>query len=219
MTRAEEIARNIENIRAGLGGAELCAVTKTMPVEDINAAIAAGITEIGENRVQELMGKIDMIAPGARINLIGQLQTNKVKYIIGRVGLIQSLDRDELAREISRRSTAAGVTTGALIEVNIAGEAQKGGVPADEAVEFAGRVKDMPGLAIKGLMTVMPIAGDPETLRPYFRRMRSMFEELRRAGMDMQVLSMGMSGDWRIAVEEGSTMVRVGRGIFGSRNY
>ena len=219
MTRAEEIARNIENIRAGLGGAELCAVTKTMPVEDINAAIAAGITEIGENRVQELMGKIDMIAPGARINLIGQLQTNKVKYIIGRVGLIQSLDRDELAREISRRSTAAGVTTGALIEVNIAGEAQKGGIPADEAVEFAGRVKDMPGLAIKGLMTVMPIAGDPETLRPYFRRMRSMFEELRRAGMDMQVLSMGMSGDWRIAVEEGSTMVRVGRGIFGSRNY
>lgn len=219
MTRAEEIARNIENIRAGLGGAELCAVTKTMPVEDINAAIAAGITEIGENRVQELMGKIDMIAPGARINLIGQLQTNKVKYIIGRVGLIQSLDRDELAREISRRSTAAGVTTGALIEVNIAGEAQKGGIPADEAVEFAGRVKDMPGLAIKGLMTVMPIAGDPETLRPYFRRMRSMFEELRRAGMDMQVLSMGMSGDWRIAAEEGSTMVRIGRGIFGSRNY
>lgn len=219
MTRAEEIARNIESIRAGLGDATLCAVTKTMPVEDINAAIAAGITEIGENRVQELMGKIDMIAPGARINLIGQLQTNKVKYLIGRVGLIQSLDRDELAREISRRSVAAGTVTSALIEVNIAGELQKGGVPVDEAVEFAGRVKDMPGIAVKGLMTVMPVAEDPGTLRPYFRRMRGMFEELRRAGMDMQVLSMGMSGDWRVAVEEGSTMIRVGRGIFGARDY
>lgn len=219
MTRYEEIARNIEALRGKLGGVELCAVTKTMPVEDINAAIAAGITEIGENRVQELMGKIDSIEPGARISLIGRLQTNKVKYLIGRVGLIQSVDRDELALEISKRSVGAGVVTDALIEVSIAGEEQKGGIPADELIDFAGRVNDMPGIRVKGLMTVMPIAEDAETLRPYFRRMRRMFEELGRAGMDMEILSMGMSNDCLIAAEEGSTMVRVGRGIFGSRNY
>ena len=219
MTRYEEIAKNIEALRAKLHGVELCAVTKTMPVEDINAAIAAGITEIGENRVQELMGKIDSIEPGARISLIGRLQTNKVKYIIGRVGLVQSLDRDELALEISKRSVNAGVVTDALIEVNIAGEEQKGGIPADELIDFAGRVSGMPGIRVKGLMTVMPIAEDTEALRPYFRRMRRMFEELGRAGMDMEILSMGMSGDCLIAAEEGSTMVRVGRGIFGARNY
>ena len=219
MTRYEEIARNIESLRAKLGDVQLCAVTKTMPVEDINAAIAAGITEIGENRVQELMGKIDSINPGARISLIGRLQTNKVKYLIGRVGLIQSVDRDELAMEISKRSVNAGVVTDTLIEVSIAGEEQKGGIPADELIDFAGRVKEMPGIRVKGLMTVMPIAEDPETLRPYFRRMRRMFEELGSAGMDMEILSMGMSNDCLIAAEEGSTMVRVGRGIFGSRNY
>ena len=219
MTRYEEIARNIESLRAKLGDVQLCAVTKTMPVEDINAAIAAGITEIGENRVQELMGKIDSINPGARISLIGRLQTNKVKYLIGRVGLIQSVDRDELAMEISKRSVNAGVVTDTLIEVSIAGEEQKGGIPADELIDFAGRVKEMPGIRVKGLMTVMPIAEDPENLRPYFRRMRRMFEELGSAGMDMEILSMGMSNDCLIAAEEGSTMVRVGRGIFGSRNY
>lgn len=219
MTRNEEIALNIRALREKLGNVELCAVTKTMPVEDINAAIDAGVTEIGENRVQELMGKLDMIKPGARVSVIGRLQTNKVKYIIGRVGLIQSLDRDELANEISKRSVNAGVVTDTLIEVNIAGEEQKGGIPADEVIDFAGRMKDMSGIRVKGLMTVMPIAEDPETLRPYFRRMRGFFEELKRAGMDMEVLSMGMSNDWRIAAEEGSTMVRIGRGIFGSRNY
>ena len=219
MTRYEEIARNIESLRAKLGDVQLCAVTKTMPVEDINAAIAAGITEIGENRVQELMGKIDSINPGARISLIGRLQTNKVKYLIGRVGLIQSVDRDELAMEISKRSVNAGVVTDTLIEVSIAGEEQKGGIPADELIDFAGRVKEMPGIRVKGLMTVMPIAEDLEALRPYFRRMRRMFEELGSAGMDMEILSMGMSNDCLIAAEEGSTMVRVGRGIFGSRNY
>lgn len=219
MTRNEEIARNIENIRARLGTVKLCAVTKTMPVEDINAAIDAGITEIGENRVQEIMGKIDAIKPGARVSLIGQLQTNKVKYIVGRVGLIQSLDRDELAKEISKRSLAAGVVSEALIEVNIAGETQKGGIPADQTIEFAGRVSEMPGIALKGLMTVAPIADAPGTLRPYFRRMRCMFEELRRAGLDMEILSMGMSNDWMVAADEGATMVRVGRGIFGARKY
>ena len=219
MTRYEEIALNIRALREKLGGVELCAVTKTMPAEDINAAIDAGVTEIGENRVQELMGKMDSIKPGVRISLIGRLQTNKVKYLIGKVGLIQSLDRDELAQEISKRSVNAGVVTDTLIEVSIAGEEQKGGIPVNDVIEFAGRVNNMPGIRVKGLMTVMPIAEDPETLRPYFRQMRGFFEELKRAGMDMEVLSMGMSGDWRIAAEEGSTMVRIGRGIFGSRNY
>lgn len=219
MTRNEEIALNIRALREKLGNVELCAVTKTMPVEDINAAIDAGVTEIGENRVQELMGKLESIKSGARVSVIGRLQTNKVKYLIGKVGLIQSLDRDELAQEISKRSVNAGVVTDTLIEVSIAGEEQKGGIPVNELIEFAGRVNEMPGIKVKGLMTVMPIAEDPETLRPYFRQMRGFFEELKRAGMDMEVLSMGMSNDWRIAAEEGSTMVRIGRGIFGSRNY
>ena len=219
MTRNEEIALNIRALREKLGNVELCAVTKTMPVEDINAAIDAGVTEIGENRVQELMGKLESIKPGARVSVIGRLQTNKVKYLIGKVGLIQSLDRDELAQEISKRSVNAGVVTDTLIEVSIAGEEQKGGIPVNELIEFAGRVNEMPGIKVKGLMTVMPIAEDPETLRAYFRQMRGFFEELKRAGMDMEVLSMGMSNDWRIAAEEGSTMVRIGRGIFGSRNY
>ena len=219
MTRYEEIALNIRALREKLGDVELCAVTKTMPVEDINAAIDAGVTEIGENRVQELMGKLDNIKPGARVSVIGRLQTNKVKYLIGKVGLIQSLDRDELAQEISKRSVNAGVVTDTLIEVSIAGEEQKGGIPVNELIEFAGRVNEMPGIRVKGLMTVMPIAEDIETLRPYFRQMRGFFEELKRAGMDMEVLSMGMSNDWRIAAEEGSNMVRIGRGIFGSRNY
>lgn len=222
MTRSEEIAANIEKWAARLKGVDICAVTKTMPASDINAAVAAGIMHVGENRVQEITAKLPDITGNPEIHMIGRLQTNKVRQIVGKVSMIQSLDRIELAGEISRRSVAAGVTTNALVQVSIAGEAQKGGVDPDGLFDLVRACGAMDGLEIKGLMAVMPIADDPDTLRPYFRRMRRFFDELAAEhipGVEMKVLSMGMSGDCLVAAEEGATMVRIGRGIFGSRNY
>lgn len=222
MTRSEEIAANIEKWTARLKGVDICAVTKTMPASDINAAVAAGITHVGENRVQEITAKLPDITGNPEIHMIGRLQTNKVRQIVGKVSMIQSLDRIELAGEISRRSVAAGVTTNALVQVSIAGEEQKGGVDPDGLYDLVRACGAMDGLEIKGLMAVMPIADDPDTLRPYFRRMRRFFDELASEhipGVEMKVLSMGMSGDCLVAADEGATMVRIGRGIFGSRNY
>ena len=217
MTRNEEIALNIRTLREKLGNVELCAVTKTMPVEDINAAIDAGITEIGENRVQELMGKIESIRPGARISLIGRLQTNKVKYLIGRVGLIQSLDRDELAQEISKRSVSAGVVTDTLIEVSIAGEEQKGGLPAREVEGFLRQMHNYPNIHVEGLMAIMPLAASEEELDRLFGEMRKLFEQMRGLnidGVEMRELSMGMSNDYQIAARNGATMVRIGTALY-----
>ena len=221
MTRDELIAKNIEEWKKRLNGVALCAVTKTMPVSDLNAAMRAGADAVGENRVQELMEKLDSIEPGARVHLIGRLQTNKVRYIIGKVACIQSLDRDDLAREISKRSAQKGVETRALVQVNVAREPQKGGVDPDLLFPLLESCASLPGLRIDGLMAVMPLADDPEDVRPHMKRMRALFEEISRAkipGVSMSVLSMGMSGDCLVAAEEGSTMVRIGRGIFGARS-
>lgn len=223
MTLEENIImwrERVNNAAAKWGGAEVCAVTKTVDVPTINRARAAGIQTIGENRVQELMGKIDALDPEYRIHLIGQLQTNKVKYIIDRVDMIQSLDRDALAEEISRRAVQAGREMPALIQVNIAREAQKSGIDEDELLAFIDRVRALPGIRIEGLMAIMPYAEDPEAVRPYFRRMRGWFDRLRDAdlpGVQMNVLSMGMSGDCIVAAEEGATMVRLGSALFGAR--
>jgi len=222
MTRAEEIAANIAAWREKLGGVEICAVTKTMPASDINAAVAAGIIHVGENRVQEITAKLPEIVGNPEIHMIGRLQTNKVRQIVGKVAMIQSLDREELAQEISKRSVQAGVVTNALVQVSIAGEEQKGGFDPDGLYDFVRLCASMDGICVKGLMAVMPLTDDPGSLRPYFRRMRRFFEELSGEnipGAEMKVLSMGMSGDCLVAAEEGSTMVRIGRGIFGSRNY
>ena len=210
----------IGNASARWGGAEICAVTKTVDVETINRARAAGIKTIGENRVQELMSKIDQLDPGFQIHLIGQLQTNKVRPIIGRVAMVQSLDRDALAQELSRRSVAADTVTPVLVQVNIAREPQKSGVDEDELPDFIARTSALPGLRIEGLMAIMPFVDDPETIRPYFKRMRAWFDRLRDADLPnvhMNVLSMGMSGDCLVAAEEGATMVRLGRALFGER--
>lgn len=221
MTRDELIAKNIEEWKKRLNGVKICAVTKTMPVSDLNAAVRAGADAVGENRVQELLEKFDSIEPGAEVHLIGRLQTNKVRYIIGKIALIQSLDRDDLAREISRRSVQKGVETRALVQVNVAREPQKGGVDPDLLFPLLENCAALPGLRIDGLMAVMPLADDPEDVRPHMKRMRALFEEAARAeipGVSMNVLSMGMSGDCLVAAQEGSTMVRIGRGIFGSRS-
>lgn len=222
-TLEENIAvwrERIGNASARWGGAEICAVTKTVDVDTINRAVAAGLTTLGENRVQEYLSKADRLAPNASVHLIGRLQTNKVKQIVGRVAMVQSLDRDELAVEMSRRATAAGVVLPALVEVNIGREPQKGGVDEDDLASFVRRAAALPGIRIDGLMAVMPIADDPEQIRPLFRRMRAWFERLRDEDLPnapMRVLSMGMSGDCIVAAEEGATMVRLGRALFGER--
>ena len=210
----------IGNASAKWGGAEICAVTKTIDVETINRAAAAGIRVIGENRVQELQTKLDGLDPSFDIHLIGSLQTNKVKPIVGRVKMIQSLDRDALAQEISRRASAEGLVMPALVQVNIAREPQKGGVDEDELEDFLLRCAALDGLRIEGLMAIMPFVDDPETIRPYFRRMRAWFDRLRDRqipSVEMHTLSMGMSGDCIVAAEEGATMVRLGRALFGER--
>jgi len=202
------------------GGAQICAVTKTHDADTINIAWEGGLRIIGENRVQELMEKIDLLNPGFNIQLIGSLQTNKVKTIIDRVDMIQSLDRDALAEEISRRATAKNRVMQALVQVNIAREPQKGGIDEDELEAFIRRCSSLPGLEIRGLMAIMPLVDDPEDVRPYFRRMRTWFDRLRDMNIDntsMDILSMGMSGDCIVAAQEGATMVRLGRALFGAR--
>ena len=203
------------------GGAEICGVSKTIDPETINLAWEGGIRTLGENRVQELLGKIDRLNPGFRIHLIGQLQTNKVKYIIDKVAMIQSVDREALAQEISRRAVAAGVRMPVLVQVNIAREPQKAGIDEELLVPFLHTCAELPGIAVQGLMAIMPIADDPEDVRPWFRRMRTWFDRLRDdpiPGVEMRTLSMGMSDDCLVAAEEGATMVRLGRALFGARS-
>ena len=202
------------------GGAEICGVSKTVDPETVNLAWDGGIRTLGENRVQELLGKIDRLNPDFKLHLIGQLQTNKVKYIIDKVDMIQSLDRDALAQEISRRAQAASVEMPVLVQVNIARAPQKAGIDEDDLLPFIRRTAQLPGVKIQGLMAIMPIADDPEDVRPYFRRMREWFDRLRDAdipGVEMKTLSMGMSDDCVVAAEEGATMVRLGRALFGAR--
>lgn len=223
----EEILANIRdwrervgNAAAKWGGAEICGVSKTVDPETVNLAWEGGIRTLGENRVQELLGKIDRLNPDFEIHLIGRLQTNKVKPVIGRVAMIQSLDRESLATEISRRAADAGAQMPVLVQVNIAREPQKAGVDEEQLLPFIRGCAQLPGLKIRGLMAIMPIADDPENVRPYFRRMREWFERLRDMdlpGVEMQTLSMGMSDDCLVAAEEGATMVRLGRALFGAR--
>lgn len=223
----EELLSNIAlwrervgNASARWGGAEICGVSKTIDPQTVNLAWEGGIRTLGENRVQELLGKLDALNPAFDIHLIGRLQTNKVKSVIGKVAMIQSLDRDALAEEIDRRAQAAGAVMPVLVQVNLAREAQKAGVEEEQLVPFIRRCAEMPGLKVEGLMAIMPIADDPETVRPYFRRMREWFDRLRDMdipGVEMRTLSMGMSDDCLVAAEEGATMVRLGRALFGAR--
>ncbi len=199
----------------------LLPVTKTQPVERIRPLLCAGITEIGENRVQEILEKYPALGSDFSIHLIGRLQTNKIKYIIGRACFVQSLDRPELAQALDRRAQSAGICMPVLLEVNIGGEAQKAGVSPEEVEAFARTCARLPGLSVRGLMAVMPAMDHPEALRPLFQAMRGLYERLRDAaieGVRMEELSMGMSGDWRIAAQEGATVVRVGSAIFGPRS-
>ena len=229
MTTEERLAERIGMIRRELAEAsegrypapKLIAVTKTHPPEMILPLKAAGITDIGENRVQELRGKLPQLEGAFRIHLIGRLQRNKVRQIIGDVCMIQSMDSVPLAEEIHARASAADIRMPVLVEVSPAGEAQKGGVPFDETEAFLRQIAPLEGIQVEGLMAVMPLTADEALLDSLFAKMRQLFDRLRETditGIRMNELSMGMSGDYRIAAKHGATMVRVGSAIFGPRN-
>ena len=203
------------------GGAQICAVTKTQNADTVNTVLDGGLALIGENRVQELVGKYDSLDPRLEIHLIGSLQTNKVRYIADKVSMIQSVDRIALAEEISKRMAPLGRAMNCLIQVNIAREPQKGGVLLEELPKLLDGCASLQGVRVKGLMAIMPLADDPEDVRVYFRQMRALFDRLRenpRENIEMETLSMGMSGDAIVAAQEGATMVRLGRALFGARN-
>ncbi len=197
----------------------LVAAVKTQTVDDINKAIAAGIRDIGDNHVQEFKDKYDGITGNPNRHFIGHLQTNKVKYLIGKTYLYQSVDRFELAEEISKRSERAGVTSDCLIQINIGNEETKGGFEYDDGVAAYEKISAMPALKVKGLMAMLPFTDDENVLRPLAKKMRELFERLREKDSDIEFLSMGMSGDWKLCVECGSNMVRLGTSIFGARHY
>lgn len=210
--------------RAGRDRSEvtLIAVSKTKPVEMIEEAMEAGADVFGENKVQELCDKYETLPKGLHWHLIGHLQRNKVKYVIGKAELIHSVDSLRLAEEISKESVKRGVDTDILIEVNVAEEESKFGVTVEETEALIRQVALLPGIHIQGLMTIAPYVTDPEENRPVFRILKKLAVDIKKKNIDnvsMNVLSMGMTGDYEVAVEEGATMVRVGTGIFGERNY
>lgn len=227
MTR-EELERRVTLVRQELEEAangrypvpKLIAVTKTHSAEEILPLAEMGITEIGENRVQELLTKLPALRDSFRIHLIGRLQRNKVKQIVGDVCMIQSVDSEPLAMEIHNRALAAGRRMPVLVEISPAGEEQKGGVPFEETEAFLKKIAPLEGLEIRGLMAVMPLTEDREYLDGLFARTRELFDRLKDrnlSGAAMEELSMGMSGDYQLAAAHGATMVRVGSAIFGPR--
>ena len=200
----------------------IIAVTKTHTAEEILPLSRLGVTEIGENRVQEIVEKWPDLKEKFDFHCIGRLQTNKVKYIMDKVCLIQSLDRMNLALEIDRQASKSGVVMPVLVQVSPAGEEQKGGMPPEEVRPFLQEVRRMPGLHVQGLMAVMPHTQESNYLEGLFRNMRTLFENLRDEaipGVDMRELSMGMSGDYVLAAKHGATMVRLGSALLGPRDY
>ncbi len=218
------VKTNIDSIRAGIGNsAVLMAATKTVPVEVINYAITeCGLTDIGENRVQELLSKYDALAKDkVNLHFIGTLQANKVKYIVGKVCLIHSLDSVKLAEEISKRSLKIGTVTDCLCEINIGNEEAKGGIDECNAETFINSVSGLPGINIRGIMVIGPHCANAEDYIPFFERTKKLFDHLSEKGLlsDKPILSMGMSDNYSLAVKYGSTLVRPGSAIFGARNY
>lgn len=210
--------------RAGRSADEvtLIAVSKTMPVSDLREAMAAGMMEFGENRPQELRDKQAEITEPLHWHMIGSLQTNKLKYVVGRTVLIHSVDSLHLAEAIEEESKKRGVVSDILLEINIAGEATKGGIPPEALEGLVRDISGFPHIRTRGLMTVAPYTENPEENRRYFRKMKQLLVDINSKNIDnisMDMLSMGMTGDYEVAVEEGATLVRVGAGIFGHRTY
>ncbi|MBD5584570.1 MAG: YggS family pyridoxal phosphate-dependent enzyme [Clostridia bacterium] len=197
----------------------LVSAVKLQTAEDINRAICAGITDIGDNHVQEFRDKYDFIEGNPRRHFIGRLQTNKIKYLLGKVDLYHSVDRMSLAEELSKRSLAKGITSNILIEINVGEEESKGGFTMSEAKEAVKTINSLPALKVKGLMAMLPFTDDEALLHKLAKGMRTLYDEFKKDFKDFEYLSMGMSGDWKICIEEGSNMIRLGTAIFGARNY
>ncbi len=212
---AKRAGRSVEDVT-------LIAVSKTKPVSMIEEAIAAGAVEFGENKPQELKTKYEVLPKNLHWHMIGHLQRNKIKYIIDKACLIHSVDSDRLAEAISEEAVKHGLVMPVLIEVNVAGEETKFGVKPEETEDFVRRIAALPGIQVRGLMTIAPYTDNPEDNRPYFRALRNLSIDIAAKNIDnvsMLELSMGMTGDYEVAIEEGATFVRVGTGIFGERDY
>jgi len=222
VSRADEIRQNAAAVEARIAAAcaraertresvQLVAVSKTFPASDLDHALAAGLTDLGENKVQEARDKKPAVAASARWHLIGHLQSNKAKDAVRLFDVIQAVDSVELAEKIARAADSAGKRQAVLLQVNIGREPQKSGVEIEQTHELAQRIATMASLDLRGLMAIPP-AGEAEEMRPYFRELRSMRDDL-----GLVELSMGMTDDFEVAIEEGATIIRVGRAIFGSR--
>ena len=221
----EEIFSRVQAIKAEIASGNplgepvtLVAATKMQTPQSINAAIEAGVDAVAENKVQEFREKNALVQPCPR-HFIGHLQTNKVKYLVGEIGLFHSCDRDELAAELSRLSVKHGVVSEILIQVNIGREASKGGYAPEFAEEAFCRLREMPGLKVRGFMAMLPDSDDQALLGGLADEMRALYEEAKRSDPEISFLSMGMSGDYKLCIAHGSNMIRLGSTIFGAREY
>ena len=196
----------------------LVLATKMQTAEDVNAAIRAGADAVAENKVQEFREKTERLLPCPQ-HFIGHLQTNKVKYLVGKIALFHSCDRKELAAEIAKQSQKRGVVSEVLMQVNAGREDSKGGFLPEEAEAAFDELLQTEGLRVRGLMAMLPESDDEALLRGYAREMRALFERLKTRADGIDYLSMGMSGDYKLCVECGSNMIRVGSTVFGARNY
>ncbi|OPJ63232.1 YggS family pyridoxal phosphate-dependent enzyme [Clostridium oryzae] len=216
------IQDNINNIKKVLKeNITLIAVSKTRSLDEMEEAYNSGLRDFGENKVQEFTDKYEPFHKDVRWHIIGHLQTNKVKYIVGKVFLIQSLDSVRLLKEIEKQYAKAGITANTLIEINIGREENKTGLLLENLEELISEVEKCNNVKVSGIMTVIPI-GNEDKCREYFKQVKNVFDSLAKRqfnNINMQYLSMGMTGDFKIAADEGSNMVRIGEGIFGKRIY
>ncbi|MCL2051917.1 MAG: YggS family pyridoxal phosphate-dependent enzyme [Lachnospiraceae bacterium] len=219
-----EIEKNIclacERSKRNRNEVALVAVSKNNPPEKIKIAYDNGLRIFGENRVQELIAKIDLLPDDIEWHMIGHLQRNKVKYIVGRVSLIHSVDSFKLAETISKEAIKKGIIQDILIEINVSGEESKHGIASKEAYELVREVSYLPGVRIKGLMTIAPLSEDSEANRPHFAKLKHLSVDIPNKNIDnnnigdLKVLSMGMTGDYAVAIEEGASLIRLGTGVF-----
>lgn len=233
MITLEQLAGNLEYVRGAIAQAAgragrhaqevtLIAVSKTVSLDLVRMAYNLGVTDFGENRVQDALPKIaEFHAPDARWHMIGHLQSNKASKVIGAFASVESVDDLRLAQALERHASSQGITLPVLLQVNVSGESSKEGMSPAEAPEMARQIVALPHLRVEGLMTIAPIAQNSEETRPVFRQLRLLRDHLRNEvpQCDWRHLSMGMTDDYRVAIEEGATIVRIGRAIFGERVY
>ena len=216
------ICKACENAGRKRSDVTLIAVSKTKPVEMLQTVYDLGPRDFGENKVQEMCEKMEVLPKDIRWHMIGHLQRNKVKYIVGQVALIHSVDSYRLAEEINIQAKKKNIIVPILVEVNIAHEESKFGISEEDAIQLVEEIAELENVRIKGLMTIAPYVENAEDNRLYFRKIKDLSVDIAAKNIDnvsMEILSMGMTGDYEVAIEEGATMVRVGTGIFGARNY